>query len=186
MNRNPWRVALAVIVFTMTACATSREHASFSPNPDAPTVLQPSAQRTALRVDGGVSDDSAIWDEIARTVRVPREKARKAVPRTPNDGGMVTASVWELREPIDLWHLSSLDTGIGWWWALSAPRGKLESFRREMALCEGWNSMRRLVHCRIPAGTRILAGRGRHVPWSHGPHLPDNRIVAGFRQPAGY
>lgn len=52
---------------------------------------------------------------------------------------------------------------IGQWWGYDAPKGKVEQYRVDFEICNGWNDLTWVATCTLKAGSVVAIGPGQSV-----------------------
>lgn len=149
--RRSLTLTIALVIAAAGGCARN-------PVPRGPGVL-PSQLTGAVVIVGSDDPDYARADE-AGAVKSPGEGnvSRAVIVRLTQD--MPIFRLWNGPDAVDA---SGHTNRIGSWWTFERPRGSVQRYRQDYAVCLGWNRLAWVATCTLKKGAVVAVGPGNSV-----------------------
>ena len=136
--------------------------------PEAPVAAAPAACPGKIEAQDGltaVSDDALYKQALGE----------------PTKGSLCTGQVFEAQKPVKVyrvWNKAKGYTKLGRWWSFSAPRGPIEAYRTQNAICPEWSDLDMVSECTLKVGARVVVGPGQSANCKAGsfPVSPTNQV----------
>jgi hypothetical protein len=147
------RVTLTVALVIACAGGCAR-----NPTPRAPDALPSRLIRAVVLV---AADDPDY----------PRADEQGAV-KAPGEGNVSRAIVVRLTQDVPVFRLwngpdvvdaNGHTNRIGSWWTFEPPRGSVQRYRRDYAVCLAWNRLAWVAACTLKKGAVVAVGPGNSV-----------------------
>ncbi|MFO0759708.1 MAG: hypothetical protein U0359_24680 [Byssovorax sp.] len=82
----------------------------------------------------------------------------------PGKGGLCTGKVFEVVKPVSVfrvWNQAKVQTALGRWWSFGKPKGPVDAYRRDNAICPEWSDLNFYNECHLKVGAHIVVGPGQ-------------------------
>ena len=60
-----------------------------------------------------------------------------------------------------VWTKAKSDTQLGRWWSFTPPKGPIDAYRRDNAICSEWSAFDVVSACMLKVGAKIVVGPGQ-------------------------
>lgn len=159
-------VVACVLVIETSACGGSQ---GMTPGPGAvgppaehtPEAIQPVSYRASADVQ------TTTFDPMRRLEALGSCDSTYPPVGDAGSGGLSSCNRYRTRvSGVRVYRVvgnSDPSGSEGEWWTFEPPSGTVANFRRQYAVCEGWNTCEYLITCTLAAGVRIDVGPGQSV-----------------------
>jgi hypothetical protein len=98
-------------------------------------------------------------------------------------GGLCGARVYVVTTAVTVyraWDSAVASSEFGAWWALDAPQGTRDDYRKAYAVCPAWSRLDRVVACSLKPGSRVVVGPGQSVDCGAGGFLAASATAQAY------
>jgi hypothetical protein len=129
-----------------------------------PVGPKPVVESPAPAAVDGVACVGAISPAPDGLKEVTDEALLQSALAASGKGQLCTGRVYEATKPVivyRVWNQEKSYTQTGRWWSFDVPKGDVESYRKENAICPEWSALNVVSSCTIKVGTHVVFGPGQ-------------------------